>query len=304
MPLPGSGGATTGPSRPSFHNVLVCTDLSPASTPALHEAARFCRVAGSHLVVLHACQCGLLSKGTEEGIDQVAEQLCRQDGKLQRVADEMRRSGVSVETVLEYGPTSEVILKCMATMHIDLAILGTHGATGTERLFWGSTAEEVLRKASCPVMTVGPRGTVSKADGPRPVIFATDFQSCSTEAVHLASAMAKAAGGPLHCVHVLPLSMDVEGRAPIIPQVMTEALRHMLEQKQVNNADAVCAVTYGSEVSHAIVDYAKAHDAQAIVLGVHRTSWFATHLVPHVTYRIIVTASCPVVTISSEPAKE
>jgi len=36
----------------------------------------------------------------------------------------------------------------------DLIILGTHGRTGLARLLMGSVAEEVVRKAACPVLTV------------------------------------------------------------------------------------------------------------------------------------------------------
>ena len=285
---------------PPFRTVLACTDLSPASRPALQEAGRLCGMMGAHLVLLHSCETSPLSARAAEGAEDLAEQFCIHDRELLQYADELRAAGISVETVFEEGTPSDVILKYMASRNIDLAILGTHGMAGRDRLFCGSTAEEVLRTAHCPVVTVGPRAARNKVSQIGPVVFATDFHASSTEGVRYAASLAVIAKVSLHCPHVLPLAMEGEGKAPIIPHVMTEALRHLLAQKQIDLNDVVCDVIYGSEVSQAVVDYAKAHNAQAIVLGVKRASWLVTHLAPHVTYRIIVTAPCPVLTISSD----
>lgn len=286
---------------PSFRTLLACTDLSSTSRLALQESGRLCGIMGAHLVLLHVCETSPLAGGSAEGAEELAERFCMKDRALSQDAEELRQAGVSVETVFEEGTPSDVILKCIASRNIDLAILGTHGIAGKERLFCGSTAEEILRKACCAVLTVGPRAARNKASQTGPVVFATDFHASSTEAVRYAASLAVTAKASLHCLHVLPLAMEgEEGSVPIIPHVMTEALRHLLVQKKIDLNDVVCDVTYGSEVSQAVVDYAKVHNAQAIVLGVKRASWVVAHLAPHVTYRIIVTAPCPVLTISSD----
>ena len=61
------------------------------------------------------------------------------------------------ETILETGIASSIILEMIEAKKIDLAVLGTNALHGFERLVFGSTAEAVLRKAPCPVLTVGPR---------------------------------------------------------------------------------------------------------------------------------------------------
>jgi nucleotide-binding universal stress UspA family protein len=58
----------------------------------------------------------------------------------------------------------------------------------------------------------------------------------------------------------------------------------------------VCATTYGSEVSHAVVEYAREQGARLIVLGVRQASLLASHVPEHIAYRIITEAPCPVLT--------
>ncbi len=70
-----------------------------------------------------------------------------------------RRAGVTCETIMGSGIPSEEILRTITSKKIDLAILGTNALHGFERLVFGSTAEAVLRKALCPVLTVGPQAS-------------------------------------------------------------------------------------------------------------------------------------------------
>jgi nucleotide-binding universal stress UspA family protein len=64
---------------------------------------------------------------------------------------------VPVECVGRVGDAVAEILDLAHSSHCDLIVMGTHGRTGLSRLLMGSVAEQVLRKAPCPVLTV--RGT-------------------------------------------------------------------------------------------------------------------------------------------------
>jgi nucleotide-binding universal stress UspA family protein len=61
---------------------------------------------------------------------------------------------VLVERRLEEGDPIGEILRAAAEVPCDLIVMGTHGRTGLARLLMGSVAEEVVRKAPCPVVTV------------------------------------------------------------------------------------------------------------------------------------------------------
>ena len=59
----------------------------------------------------------------------------------------------------------------------------------------------------------------------------------------------------------------------------------------------VCSVTYGSEISNAVVDYARQQGASVIFLGVRRASIFSPDDPLPIVFRIITEAPCPVITI-------
>jgi hypothetical protein len=76
---------------------------------------------------------------------------------------------------------------------IDLMILGTHGRTGAMKLLLGSVAEEIFRRASVPVLTIGPSVRKGFHSGGqfRRVLLATDFTREAQTAAPYAISMAQ-----------------------------------------------------------------------------------------------------------------
>jgi len=62
--------------------------------------------------------------------------------------------GVEYEVLIRTGSAYREINAVIPELKIDLVVMGTHGTTGLDRFFFGSTAERVLRGALCPVLTV------------------------------------------------------------------------------------------------------------------------------------------------------
>jgi nucleotide-binding universal stress UspA family protein len=289
-------------SIPAFQRLLIATDFSAASQAAFRTALETCLELGASLVILHVFEYNNVAS-TETG-GQMLE--------LQALADQCRNwletlrlqaadAGVPCETVLEDGVAEATILETIAARKIDLAILGTSALHGFERLVFGSTAESVLRKAPCPVLTVGPQvvhpvGAFSTMTGP--IVFATDFHGITIGAIRYAARFAYVTGSPLHCLHVLPRTLETGGEGRIVPGIMSEALKQIAGECGVVLDTPVCATTYGSEVSYAVVDYAKQQKARLIVLGVRQASLLASRLPEHIAYRIITEAPCPVLTMA------
>jgi len=73
-------------------------------------------------------------------------------GYLAKVADALKAKGLRVEWSLAFGHAAETIADIAAEKRADLIAMATHGRTGLERLFLGSVAEGVLRRASIPVL--------------------------------------------------------------------------------------------------------------------------------------------------------
>src|SRR6266851_833454 len=78
--------------------------------------------------------------------------------QLEQIARKYLR-GVEYELVTDLGSPATAILKVATTLSADVIVMTTHGRTGFSRAYFGSVAEDVLREAPCPVLTLHHRDT-------------------------------------------------------------------------------------------------------------------------------------------------
>lgn len=142
--------------------ILVPVDFSPGSRGAVELARAMASKFGSSLDVLHVWE------PPRYVIPEVTVQLPGEpqqtlmDFARSEAGKEMERflgalerdAGGQVRGRLESGDPTEVILELAQRERYDLIVMGTHGRTGLSHLFIGSVAERVVRRASCPVLTV------------------------------------------------------------------------------------------------------------------------------------------------------
>jgi nucleotide-binding universal stress UspA family protein len=288
-------------SVPSFNKVLLATDFSAASQAAFQTALAVCTAFHASLSILHVFEyANAVPPETGGQLLELNSFYESARSSLDRLVQEARQSGVACEATMGSDIPSVTIRETITSNAIDLAILGTNALHGFERLVFGSTAEAVLRKASCPVLTVGPQASnaLRAAQTKGPVVFATDFHLTTTHAICYAAAICKATRSPLHCLHVLPRTLEGGSRKHVTLQIMTEALKHVANESGTAIDPPVCAIRYGSEISNAVVDYARQQKAKLIVLGVRQASMVTSHVPAHIAYRIITEASCPVLTMA------
>ncbi len=140
--------------------VLVATDLSDASEPALEAAAFYGQQHGSTIVLCHVFDptpfaAPTLLPGPNEVLDEAASEMTEQARKSLEELAAAKLTGCQVETaVLRHASPGEAIAEHAATIGADLVIVGSHGRTGLRRILLGSVAERVVRLASGPVLVV------------------------------------------------------------------------------------------------------------------------------------------------------
>jgi len=286
---------------PSFRKVLLATDFSAASQAAFQTALGVCTALQADLSILHVFEYSdAFPPETGRELLELDNFYQTDQSSLESLREEALRAGVSCKATMVRGTASLVIIETIRADQIDLVVLGTSALHGFERLVFGSTAEEVLREAPCPVLTVGPQvaGLANSGRFEGPVVFATDFHRITAQAIRYAASFCEMTKSPLHCLHVLPRTLEGGSQNRVVPLVVTEALHHVAIESGAAIYTPVYAVTYGSEISNAVVEYAKQHRARMIVLGVRQASMLASHLPAHIAYRIITEAPCPVVTIA------
>ena len=140
------------------HNVLVTTDFSKISKTALPYAAALAGQYGAKILVAHA-----LSPEPRLGVP--VERLpveadlawLEAEGKLAKFALGNSLGVRPAKMLLERGDVWDVISDIIQKNKIDLVVTATHGRQGLKKLVMGSAAEKIYRRATCPVLTIGPQ---------------------------------------------------------------------------------------------------------------------------------------------------
>jgi len=126
---------------PYAARILVATDFSPLSSIALEHAialASLCR-ASIHLIHVRADASGHVDD---------------EERRLAGLVSRCHAEALAVTSQVCAGPPAAAIVKAAADRAVDLIVLGTHGRQGVAHLMLGSVAEQVVRSAPCPVLTV------------------------------------------------------------------------------------------------------------------------------------------------------
>jgi nucleotide-binding universal stress UspA family protein len=135
--------------------ILHPTDFSDGSRDAFLLACSLARDHGARLIVLHVTSVpDLAYKGYgAPGSPLLAEEyLARARQELEKLQPPDPRP--SFERRVEEGDPVTEIIRVAAETVAGLIVMGTHGQTGLRHLLMGSVAEQVVRKASCPVLTL------------------------------------------------------------------------------------------------------------------------------------------------------
>jgi nucleotide-binding universal stress UspA family protein len=136
----------------NLKTILHPTNFSDRSQHALRLACELAEDYDAHLIVLHVAN--VPTAGFVEGVVIADPEEWNRIGREQLDRLELPHMSAPVDRWLEQGEPVAVILDVAQEAEADLIVMGTHGRTGVGRLLIGSVAEQVLRKAACPVLTV------------------------------------------------------------------------------------------------------------------------------------------------------
>jgi nucleotide-binding universal stress UspA family protein len=146
-----------------FKTILFATDFSPASRVAFGIASALARDYKARVIAMHVVE--PVRVGYAEFTTYVGPEENRGEAMAMLHALKAPSPTVTIEYRLLEGDPATVITETAEETEADLIVMGTHGRTGLARIVMGSVAEEVLRHAPCPVLTV--RGLAAeKAEQP------------------------------------------------------------------------------------------------------------------------------------------
>jgi nucleotide-binding universal stress UspA family protein len=145
-----------------IRSILLPTDFSECGNFARSYAASLARKFGASIIAVHVIEPLVPTVGysgmTEPlPIADITDQLeTSAERELPRIAECEECAGLEIEEVIVHGEAAAEIVRVAKDRSADLIVLSSHGRTGLGRILFGSTAEAVVRHASCPVLVVKP----------------------------------------------------------------------------------------------------------------------------------------------------
>jgi len=138
----------------TFNKILVPTDGSEYTKPAIQKAVELAKLSGGEIVALYVLdQTVLTNMPMDTAVMNVYKTLEKEGQEaVDYVLNLAKENGVAVSVSVKEGTPVKVILEESA--NYDIIVMGTLGRTGMSKLLMGSVAERVVRAASCPVMVV------------------------------------------------------------------------------------------------------------------------------------------------------
>jgi len=294
-----------------LRTLLHPTDFSPCAGRALDQAALFAGQLEAEIHLLHAVT--LRSEGNADprwlfgDPEPIFQRLeSRAESELARLAESLRARGVAARATARRAVIPAALIREFAAeIGADLVVIGREGQRPSEPGRLGAVADEVVRFAERPVMTVPDR---FKGEAlPRQILAPVDFSAGARAAAGYAHELAAALGASLLLLHVFetsPLPDVYSGAVASIWREEPEALR----DRTLAALERLVRELPGPEVpwqghlargksGPAITAFAEEHDAALIVLASHGLAGWRRLLLGTTAEAVVRTAPCPVVTV-------
>lgn len=142
----------------SIKKIMVPIDFSDYSKSALKYAVNFAKVFNAEMHLIYVVEPVIYPPDFSMGqiaIPSVNVELDdRAREELQKLAEREIPNELKKKVIIKTGKPFVEIIETAKEEDIDLIIIATHGHSGVEHILFGSTAEKVVRKAPCPVLTL------------------------------------------------------------------------------------------------------------------------------------------------------
>ncbi|MBF0558116.1 MAG: universal stress protein [Nitrospirae bacterium] len=283
-----------------YQKIVVAFDGSEYSKAALLEASNWIKKHGGSAVLVHAVFFD------EEEFGAIPEQLEKRMifGKhvCCQAKEEISASlGINLESIICEGEPHETIVEIAGSKGSDLIAIGTHGRKGIKRLLMGSVTSAVIAGAPCDVLVVKKPCTVCTGTYGS-VLVPFDGSQFSKKALDRACALAKADGGSVTVLYVIPRYEEMIGF------VKNDSIRQSLRQeasKIIDSAKDIAGavgITVNTVVedgypSDSIIESAKKLKTDLIIIGSYGWQGINRAIMGSTTERVIMDAPCPVLAV-------
>jgi nucleotide-binding universal stress UspA family protein len=282
--------------------VLFVTDFSSCSETALPHAIALAAAYAGKVYIGHVITAQLYDLVPPAFVPEVLKQsTAYAQRRMERLVKEADFGVVPHQVLLQQGELWETLRRMVDEFAIEVIALGTGGRRGLQEVLMGSIAEEILRLAHRPVLTVGPDCREVPPEGKtRCILLANDFSVNCLQAVACADSLARKLDAHLISVHVAPEAPEDPETVTRLEQFLLQRLDRFLDGEAFHQGQLESQIDFGIPAD-SILKSASGDDVDLIVMGVRGAGSVARatcHLGTN-TYRVVSEARCPVLVVAS-----
>lgn len=287
-----------------FKRILFATDFLESSRLALDYAVALAHHFRGSLLLLHAVELSPYAEEAEGATNRPSVSRKAAEVRLEAFAAGVRRTGLTVDTLVEDGTPCQVILDAVRSQSPDLLVLGVHGIhRGLSHLVIGSNTEKILLTVSCPTLSVGAHVLAGIDLHLRlsEIVYCSDFTPAAATAARYALFLGDEFHVPVDVCHLAPTPIE-ENRATAkkVAEDYCNALRKTIPGAAEEWCTPAFHLEHGLDLDQ-ILRRAEAEFAGLIVLGVHTESQLGRHVRASLAYKLLTRAICPVLSIRAGP---
>jgi len=136
-----------------YRKILVALENGPADQALIPHVGELASRLGAALLLVHVAE-GFGARHFDQLQLAESEEMVQDRAYLERLATELRASGLKVDTLLPLGNPPQEILRAAAESHSDLIAMGSHGHRLLGDIIHGSTIHGVRHESTIPVLIV------------------------------------------------------------------------------------------------------------------------------------------------------
>lgn len=296
--------------KKQLQTVVVATDFSRSADAALDWAVELAKPHAAKVLLLHALVPPVPPIAAPEFVPlpcaAAAADRERVELELNARLSALREKGVDASVHACVGAPVNVILYTVEESRADVVVAGTRGLTGAKRVFLGSTAAQLVRRAPVPVLTVH-SNQLAEQRPIRTILVPTDFSDDAElaveEAVRVLGSVSE--GAQVRLLHVYRIQPEVvypwtpphvAFRASEVVAQATQRMEKLAEPIRRLGFEVEILVREGFPPD-VIEETAETTRADLIAMGTHGRSFLPRLVLGSVAERILPSAPCPVLTV-------
>jgi nucleotide-binding universal stress UspA family protein len=248
--------------------ILVPTDFSSTARSAIDVAVNIAKKAGAELILLH-----IIEDVDEDSFNVVGEAsagvpvenrlftmklIQKSKRQLAEAVDQASQNGLKVSGKLRVGNAYHNINQTIVEQKVDLVVMGTHGTSGYEEVMVGSNTEKVVRRSSCPVLSVNrpPLNGEFKS-----IVYATSLIDDELPFTRVVRALQEMYGCQVHIVRINTPGMFIDDRS------IKDKMMMFAKQLRLSNYTLNVYNDYSEE--EGIIHFAESVNADVIAMATH-----------------------------------